>query len=117
MTINRWEIWLANLDPSFGTEAGKRRPVLVIQSDLLNPHHVSTAVLPITTNVVEEASLLRYNLDALATESGLTRSSDVLIDQIRTVDNRRFLRKLGEIRSVSAQQRIEEQLKTLLDLL
>lgn len=116
MTINRWEIWLADLDPAFGTEAGKRRPVLVIQSNLLNRNHYSTAVLPITTNVVPGASILRYNLDSLVAETGLTRSSDVLLDQIRTIDNRRFLRKLGEIRSVSARNRIASQLKTVLDL-
>lgn len=115
MTTSRWEIWLANLDPAFGSEAGKRRPVLVMQSDLLNPHHFSTAVLPITTNVVRGASLLRFNLDAFA-ETGLTRSSDVLIDQIRIIDNRRFLRKLGAIRSALAQQQIEAQLKNVLDL-
>lgn len=116
MIINRWEIWLADLDPAFGTEAGKRRPVLVIQSNLLNRSHFSTAVLPITTNVVSGATLLRYNLDLMAAETGLTRSSDVLLDQIRAIDNRRFLRKLGEIRSPSAQNRITSQLMKILDL-
>jgi mRNA interferase MazF len=116
MTIKRWEIWLADLDPSFGTEAGKRRPVLVIQSDLLNVVHFSTAVLPITTNIVANATLLRFNLDYLATETGLRKPSDLLIDQIRTIDNKRFLKLLGTIKNLSAQTKISEQLRIVLDL-
>ncbi len=116
MTIKRWEIWLADLDPSFGTEAGKKRPVLIIQSDLLNAVHFSAAVLPITSNVVANATILRFNLDYLAQETGLNKSSDLLIDQIRTIDNKRFLKLLGTVKSLSAQIKISEQLKIVLDL-
>ncbi len=116
MTIERWEIWLADLDPTFGTEAGKRRPVLVLQSDLLNKHHFSTAILPISTNVSHGVSILRYNLDSLNHETGLKKSSDLLIDQIRTIDNKRFVKKLGAITDFLAQNKISEQLMIVLDL-
>ncbi|WP_106134456.1 type II toxin-antitoxin system PemK/MazF family toxin [Mongoliibacter ruber] len=42
--VKRFEVWLANLDPRFGTETGKTRPVLVVQTDLLNKVHPSTLV-------------------------------------------------------------------------
>lgn len=116
MIIKRWEIWLADLDPSFGSEAGKKRPVLVIQSDLLNPSHFSTTILPITANIVSNVSILRFNLDHLSQETGLHQRSDVLIDQIRTIDNRRFIKKIGSITTVTYQQKLVAQLKIVLDL-
>jgi mRNA interferase MazF len=116
MNIERWAVWLANLDPNFGTEAGKMRPVLVIQTDLLNATHFSTAVLPITTNVTVNAQILRFNLGAILPETGLSQNSDVLIDQIRTIDNKRLKRKLGQIKDIGARQAIENQLKIVLDL-
>jgi mRNA interferase MazF len=116
MNIERWAIWLASLDPNFGTEPGKVRPVLVIQTDLLNVAHASTAVLPITTNISPAAQILRFNLNSLLSEAGLSQNSDVLIDQIRTIDNRRFKRKLGQIKDTTAQQAIENQLRIVLDL-
>ena len=116
MNIKRWEIWLADLDPNFGTEAGKTRPVLVIQSDLLNVVHFSTAILPITTKVVSGVHILRFNLNELSAETGLSQTSDVLLDQIRTIDNKRFVKKMGIINDTGCRKKIEEKLKLVLDL-
>jgi len=116
MDIKRWEIWLANLDPNFGTEAGKTRPVLVIQSDLLNAVHFSTAVLPITSKVVSGVHILRFNLNDIQAETGLTLNSDVLLDQIRTIDNKRFEKKIGSVEDEAIRWKIEEKLKVVLDL-
>ncbi|MBL7995124.1 type II toxin-antitoxin system PemK/MazF family toxin, partial [bacterium] len=49
MTIRKFHVYTANLNPRFGTESGKLRPVVVIQTDLLNPIHPSTIVCPIST--------------------------------------------------------------------
>lgn len=62
MKINQFDIWLANLNPSKGTEPGKIRPVVVIQTDLLNGVHPSTIVCPITTNVQPKSEILRVHL-------------------------------------------------------
>jgi mRNA interferase MazF len=51
MKIKQYEIWIADLNPRFGTETGKTRPVVIIQTDLLNKHHPSTIICPITTNI------------------------------------------------------------------
>ncbi|NEN22182.1 type II toxin-antitoxin system PemK/MazF family toxin [Cryomorpha ignava] len=54
MKIKKYEIGLADLNPKFGIEAGKRRPVLIVQSDILNRVHPSCVIFPITTNKNKE---------------------------------------------------------------
>jgi mRNA interferase MazF len=86
---NRGEIWLANLNPGRGTEPGKTRPVLVVQSQpLLDAEHPSTLIIPLTTNLVQDAEPLRIRVRA---SGRLRRESDLLIDQLRAIDNRRLL--------------------------
>lgn len=88
MAYSRGGIYLANFNPSKGTEAGKTRPCLVMQSDLLNhAGHPSTTVLPLTTNLIDAAAPLRFRLMA---RDNLMQDSDVMIDQTRTLDNRRL---------------------------
>ncbi len=84
MTHRRGELWLANLNPGKGTEPGKIRPVIILQTDDLNLSHPSTVVCPITSNLIGEADLLRVHLDPERT--GLEQRSDVLIDQVRAID-------------------------------
>jgi mRNA interferase MazF len=86
---NRGEVWLANLDPPQGTEPGKTRPVLIVQAQaLLEAGHPSTLVIPLTTSVVADAEPLRVRVPAAGR---LRRSSDLLIDQLRAIDNRRLV--------------------------
>jgi mRNA interferase MazF len=113
----KWEIWLADLNPRFGTEAGKTRPVVVFQSNFLNKTHDSTIVLPITTNVTFEAKILRVNLDEIAEETGLNEPSDILIDQIRAIDNSRFIKKIGQINDSLIRKTVIDNLKIVLDFL
>jgi mRNA interferase MazF len=81
-------IWLANLHPRRGTEAGKTRPVLIIQNAaLLDAMHPSTLIIPLTTNLVDDAEPLRIRVPA---QEKLRKDSDLLIDQIRAIDNERF---------------------------
>lgn len=89
MSFRRGAIYLANFNPSKGTEAGKTRPCLVVQSDLLNEvGHPSTTVLPLTTRLLDGAAPLRYRV---AARERLEADSDVMLDQTRTIDNRRFV--------------------------
>lgn len=86
--INYGEIWLANLNPGNGTEPGKTRPVLVIQSQaLLDVSHPSTIVIPLTTKLVYGIRSLRIRIKA---GDRLLEESDLLVDQIRAIDNKRF---------------------------
>jgi mRNA interferase MazF len=87
---NRGEIWLADLNPRHGTEPGKTRPVLIIQSQaLLDAEHPSTYVIPLTTKLIEDAEPLRIRV---APAGALPRESDLLMDQLRAIDNQRLVR-------------------------
>lgn len=86
----RGEVWLANLDPGRGAKPGKTRPVLVVQSQaLLDAEHPSTLVVPLTTRLVEDAEPLRVRVGSAAS---LAKDSDLLVDQLRAIDNRRLVR-------------------------
>jgi mRNA interferase MazF len=95
MTAKKFEVWLANLDPKIGTEAGKTRPVLIVQTDLLNKVHPSTLVCPITTNVKLESQILRVFVKKGT--ANVKEDCDVMIDQLRAIDNKRLIKKIGEI--------------------
>ncbi|HKK22572.1 MAG TPA: type II toxin-antitoxin system PemK/MazF family toxin [Pseudohaliea sp.] len=88
MRPRRGGIYLANFNPSRGSEPAKIRPCLVVQSDLLNDaEHPSTIVLPLTTRLIDDAEPLRFRVTR---RDRLREDSDVMIDQVRTIDNRRF---------------------------
>ncbi len=113
MSYKRFDIWLADLSPRFGTEPGKTRPVLIVQTDLLNQFHPSTLVCPLTTQIVKKARLLRVFLDS--NEASLKMDSDIMIDQIRAIDNRRLVKKISHLPE-SYSSLIEEGLRVILDL-
>jgi len=102
---------LADLNPRRGTEPGKVRPVVVVQTDLLNGRHPSTIVCPVTSRVRPGAILLRVHLRAGV--GGVSADSDVMVDQVRAVDNRRLLRQIGRL-SPSIQQHLHGLLSTVL---
>ena len=95
MKIHKFHLYLADLNPKFGSEPGKIRPVVVIQTDLLNEVHPSTIICPITTKVIKKSSILRVHLSKR--ETNLRKDSDILVDQIRAIDNRRFLKHIGKL--------------------
>lgn len=96
MQINQFEIWIADLNPQIGTEAGKTRPVLVVQTNLLNKiPHPSTIICPITTNVKKEAEILRVNIKKGT--ANMLEDCDIMIDQLRAIDNKRLIKKIGNI--------------------
>jgi len=88
-------LFAADLAPRFVTEPGKARPVLVVQTDLLNETgHRSTWVLPCTTRTVGE-NVLRVPLPRGI--AGNSEDCEIMIDQSRAIDNRRFRRFLGRL--------------------
>jgi len=113
MKYKRFEIWLADLNPKFGTETGKTRPVLIIQSDLLNRVHLSTIICPITTNVKKGVSILRVNMKK--GDGKIKKESAIVIDQIRAIDNKRFVKKIGVLPN-SLQEKVVENVKIVLEL-
>jgi mRNA interferase MazF len=101
------------LNPRMGTETGKVRPVIIVQTDLLNKEHPSTVICPITTNAKPEAEILRVHLKK--SKFGLKEDCDIMIDQVRAIDNKRLLKKVGGVDSDTA-DKVRENLKIVLDL-
>ena len=114
MQINQYEIWIADLNPQIGTEAGKSRPVLIVQTNLLNKtSHPSTIVCPITTNVQEDSDILRVHLkNGMA---NLHENCDIMIDQIRAIDNNRLVKKVGKL-PTELIEKIKENISIIIDL-
>lgn len=112
MEIKKWNVYLADLNPRFGTEPGKMRPVIVVQTNLLNNHHPSTIVCPLTTQIHPESNILRVHLRK--GEAGLTEKSDIMVDQLRAIDNRRFGKRLGMIGRTS-QKKLTENIQIILN--
>jgi mRNA interferase MazF len=112
MKIKQFDIWIADLEPQRGTETGKVRPVLIVQTNLLRDHP-STIVCPITTNVAPESEILRVHLKKGT--ANLKSESDIMIDQIRAIDNRRLTNKVGELPH-DLKQKVKENIKIVLDL-
>lgn len=114
MQINQYEIWIADLNPRIGTEAGKTRPVLIIQTNLLNKiPHLSTIVCPITTNVENESDILRVHLKKGM--ANLHEDCDIMVDQIRAIDNKRLIKKVG-ILPTDLVEKVKGNITILLDL-
>ena len=111
MKIKQYDIWLADLNPRRGTEPGKTRPVVIIQTDLLNESHLSSIICPITSKVKPEIELLRVHLN----KSQLDKPSDILVDQIRAIDNNRLLKKISRLTLIQIQT-LKQNIAIVLDL-
>ncbi len=114
MQMKQFEIWIADLNPQIGTEPGKTRPVLVVQTNLLNKiPHPSTIICPITTNVNRDSELLRVHLKKGTAQ--VLENCDIMIDQLRAIENSRLLKKIGDL-PVHIAERVCENIKLILDL-
>ena len=113
MKVKHFEIWIADLNPTIGTETGKIRPVVVVQTDLLNKYHSSSIICPITTNIQKESEILRIHLKKGC--CGLNEACDIMLDQMRAIDNKRLIKKIG-IPPSDVISKIKMNLKIILDL-
>lgn len=110
----RGEVYLVNFDPVIGSEIRKTRPALILQNDIANRHSPLTIVAAITSQFEEPL----YPTEVLLTagEGGTTKDSVILLNQIRSVDKRRLVRRLGAIRSESM-RRVDRSLQISLGLI
>jgi len=113
MRAKQYEIWIADLNPTIGTEPGKIRPVMVVQTDPLNKFHPSTLICPLTTNVQRTSEILRIHLEKGSCE--LKEACDIMVDQMRAIDNKRLIKRVG-IAPKETVIRLKESLKIILDL-
>lgn len=95
MTVKRGEIWLAELNPTRGSEQAGIRPVLIFQNDVINKFTTTVLAIPLTTNL-RRASLPSC-VQISKGEGGLANDSIALCHQLRVLDKTRLLRKIGAI--------------------
>jgi mRNA interferase MazF len=113
MITKPFEIYLANLNPKKGHEVSKTRPVVVVHSQLIEGLLSTSIICPITTQL-SSATLLRVNVSLQdASTTGLSEPSDVIVDQIRSIDNQRLIKKLGELPPAQVGQ-LQKSLQTIL---
>lgn len=94
MMVSKGEIWLVNLNPvKKNNEMGKIRPVVVYQNDELNhSEYPTTIIIPLSTYLIDDAEPIRYRVKK---RDKLKEDSDIVITQIRAIDNDRFIEQLG----------------------
>jgi mRNA interferase MazF len=108
----RGDVVMANLDPTIGHEQGGQRPALVISADSLNR---SLAQLVIVAPITGTDRGIPAHVAISAPEGGLTKSSVIMADQIRTISRQRISRRLGTVSSATM-GRVEGCVKLVLDL-
>ncbi len=91
--MKRFEVWLVNLDPTVGSEIKKTRPAAIVSPDELNAHLKTVVVVPLTTGHA-------YPFRIATQIQG--KKGVAAIDQIRTVDKRRLVKKVGVLRGKTA---------------
>jgi len=95
VTIQRGEVWLANLNPTRGSEQAGIRPVLVFQNDAINRFTTTVLAIPLTTNLRRAA--LPSCVRVAQGEGGLESESVLLCHQLRALDKTRLQRRLGTV--------------------
>lgn len=100
--IQRGDIVLVNLDPVVGSEQGKIRPALVIQNNIGNETSPTTIVAPVTSKIFTKE--FPTNVEISSKISKLEKNSTILLNQIRTIDKSRIIRKLSNIDSNSMEK-------------
>ncbi len=110
----RGEVFLVNFDPTIGSEIKKTRPALILQNDISNEHSPITIVAAITSKFDDKLYPTEVQIDS--NEGGLTQDSVVLLNQIRSIDCQRLVKRLGKIEG-STLRKVDLSIKISLGLI
>ncbi len=99
MVINRFEVYLVNLDPTIESEIQKTRPCLVVSPDELNRHLRTVIVAPKSTRGKSYPTRISSRFNG--------KDGQIVLDEIRTVDQSRLVKKLGRINTSTAARTLE----------
>ena len=108
----RGEVWMLNLDPTVGHEQSGTRPSVIISDDTFNN---GPADLVILVPVTSQMKRIRTHVEVLAPEGGLTRTSYIKCEDVRSVSKKRLIQRLGAV-SVDTLHEIEDRLRILMGL-
>ena len=95
VAVKRFDVYLVNLDPTVGSEIQKTRPCLVVSPDEMNRHIATVVVAPMTTKGQPYPSRVPCQFQG--------KEGQIVLDQLRTVDKARLVKRLGRI-DTTAQQ-------------
>ena len=107
MEVNRFEVFFVSLDPTTGHEIKKTRPCTIISPDEMNRHIGTVIIAPMTTKVRNYPSRVKCKFQGV--------EGQVVLDQIRTVDKSRLVKKLGRL-SASASESIVRVLSEMFQM-
>jgi len=113
MIVKRGDLWWANFDPVKGSEQGGTRPVLIIQNNIINKYAPTTIAAPVTGKAYSK--VYPYNVFITSRESGLKKDSTIILNQIRTIDKRRLIKRIGKL-DRETMKRVDAAIKVSLDL-
>ena len=111
--MKRNDIYIANLDPTIGSEISKKRPVLIVSNDINNKYSDTVTILPITSKTKK---IYPFEVEILTGQGNLKKKSKIKANQIRTIDKRRLVQKIGSI-SKSIMNKVEKAILIHLDIL
>ena len=114
MTIKRGDVFFADLSPVVGSEQGGQRPVLIVQNDLGNKYSPTVIVAAITAKIAK--AKLPTHVEIHKEDVGLIKDSVVLLEQVRTIDKKRLIQKLGTL-SPELMEKVDVALLVSLGLL
>ena len=89
MEVKQYQVFLVNLNPTIGSEIRKTRPCVIISPDEMNAHLRTVVIAPLTTSSKNYPTRVKIKINK--------KEGQVVIDQIRAIDKRRIVRKLGEL--------------------
>jgi mRNA interferase MazF len=92
--MKQGDLYLVNLDPTLHTEIGKTRPALILSIDEMNAHLPRVLVAPISSNVQR---IYLHEVFIPAGSGGLAKDSKIMLDQLRSIDKRRLIKKIGQV--------------------
>ena len=93
--LKRGEVWLANLDPTQGSEQAGTRPVIIFQNDIVSQFSTTTITIPLTTN--KRRAFLPICVMIKQGDGGLLQDSVALCFQLRVLDQTRLIKRLGQL--------------------
>lgn len=114
LIIRRGDIFYADLSPVVGSEQGGVRPVLVIQNDIGNKYSPTVIIAAITSQI--NKAKLPTHIEINGKQYGLPKDSVILLEQVRTIDKRRFIEKICKLDD-EMMYKVNEGLKVSLGLI
>ena len=96
MVVLKNEVWLTSLDPTIGREINKSRPCVILSPDVLNKYSATVTVAPLTSTLKKYPTRIDCNVNG--------KKGQIVIDQIRTIDKTRLIKKISTINEATAEK-------------